>query len=65
VRPADPDILTVDEVAAMLGLGRNSVYDGAARGEIPHRRVGKRLIFSRAALVEWLSCKPASSEVQR
>jgi excisionase family DNA binding protein len=62
---AGPDVLTVDEVAALLRIGRNSVYDGAARGEIPHRRVGRRLVFSRAALIEWLSCKPASPEARR
>lgn len=46
--------LTADEVAEMLGLGRNQVYDGASRGEIPARRVGRRWIFSRAAILAWL-----------
>ena len=56
-----PEVLSATQAARFLGLGRNALYDGAARGEIPHRRVGKRLLFSRAALLAWLSC----SEPQR
>lgn len=50
----DPDILDADEVAEMLGVSRGLVYDGAGRGEIPCRRVGRRLLFSRRAIVAWL-----------
>lgn len=51
---AGGEIMSADEVARFLGLARNSVYDAAGRGEIPHRRVGRRLIFSRAAILAWL-----------
>ena len=51
------DVLNVAGVAELLGLGRNTVYDAASRGEIPHRRVGKRLLFSRTAVLEWLAHK--------
>ena len=51
------DIMTATEVGRYLGLSRNAVYDAAGRGEIPHRRVGRRLIFSRAAIVVWLGAK--------
>lgn len=51
------EVLSVVEVAEMLGLDRNTVYDAAGRGEIPHRRVGKRLLFSRAAILVWLQGK--------
>ncbi len=58
----DPEVMDADEVAAFLGVDRNTVYDYAGRGEIPHRRLGKRLLFSRSALVAWLgSCKVASA----
>ncbi len=42
--------LTVDETAKCLGVGRNSVYEAIARGEIPFIRVGKRLLVPKAAL---------------
>jgi excisionase family DNA binding protein len=56
----DGDVLTADEVAAILRVDRKTVYDAAGRGEMPHRRLGKRMVFSRTALLEWLSCKGPS-----
>jgi len=51
----DDDVLDVREAAALLRLGRNAVYDGCARNEIPHRRIGKAIRFSRRALLAWLA----------
>jgi excisionase family DNA binding protein len=57
------DVMTADEVAALLRLDRKTVYDYAARGEIPCRRIGKRMLFSRDALALWLgSCSERSSK---
>lgn len=57
------DIMTADEVADFLRLDRKTIYDYAGRGEIPCQRLGKRILFSRAALVSWLaSCSKRSSE---
>ena len=56
------EVLTVDQVADLLGLGRNTVYDAANRGEIPHRRVGRRLLFSRTAVLEWLQGKEPANQ---
>ena len=42
----DPaDVMTADEVAEYLGVDRNTVYEYAARGAIPHKRLGKRILF--------------------
>lgn len=49
------DVLDVRGAMELLRLGRNAVYDGCGRGEIPHRRIGKLLRFSRAALLAWLA----------
>lgn len=54
------EVLNVNQVAELLGLGINTVYEAANRGEIPHRRIGRRLIFSRVAVLEWLAHKPAN-----
>jgi excisionase family DNA binding protein len=59
-RPADPDIATADDIAEMLGVGRRQVYEAAGRGEIPHRRIGDRLVFSRSGVRDWIACKGAS-----
>lgn len=50
-----PEVMTVREVAALLRLNRKTIYDAAARGELPSRRVGRRVLISRAALVAWLA----------
>ena len=60
----DRDVMTADEVAAFLGVDRNTVYDYANRGVIPHQRLGKRILFRRGALVSWLDsslCKVTST----
>ena len=55
IEPDDQvEILTADEVAEFLGLNRKTVYDAARRGQIPHRRVGRRLLFERGSIVDWL-----------
>lgn len=48
------DVLTAAEAAAFLGISRWSVYSAANRHEIPHRRLGRRMLFSRQALMLWL-----------
>jgi excisionase family DNA binding protein len=49
------DVLTPREAAKLLRIGRNTIYDGCARNEIPHRRIGKLIRFSRPALVAWFA----------
>ena len=46
--------LSVEEVASLLGLGRTATYEAARRGEIPSRRLGRRVIVPVPALLEWL-----------
>lgn len=60
---SDKEVMTADEVAEFLGVDRNTVYDYAGRGVIPHQRLGKRILFCRGALVSWLesSCKATST----
>jgi len=43
-------VLTVDETAKILSISRNSAYQGVLRGEIPHIRIGKRILIPRRAL---------------
>lgn len=53
------EVINADEVAELLGVNRKTVYEAAGKNEIPHRRLGRRLVFYRAAVLEWLSCKAA------
>jgi excisionase family DNA binding protein len=49
-----PAILTADEVAELLRVNRKTVYEAAQRGDIPHRRLGRRLLFELGTVLAWL-----------
>ena len=49
-----------EELARFLGVNRKTVYEYAARGVIPHRRLGRRIVFSRDQVVSWLGACRAS-----
>jgi len=51
---ANDAVLDVEETARLLRVGRNTIYELVGRNEIPHRRLGKQIRFSRAALMSWL-----------
>lgn len=50
----ESDVLTVEEGARFLRIGRNQLYDAIGRGEVPHRRIGKTIRLSRTVLLRWL-----------
>jgi len=49
-----PVIMSADEVAELLQVDRKTVYLAAQRGAIPHRRLGRRVLFERGAVLSWL-----------
>ena len=55
------EILSVSDVARLLGVDVKTVYDHASRGHIPHQRMGRRILFGRRAILDWLN-KPANDE---
>jgi excisionase family DNA binding protein len=61
---AMPDCLNADELAAYLRVNRKTVYAYAGSGVLPCGRLGRRLVFSRAAIVAWLArqAAPLSTE---
>ena len=46
--------LTVEETASALGLGRTAAYEAVRRGQLPSRRLGRRIVVPVPALLEWL-----------
>ena len=59
------ELLKVDEVAALLKLGRTKVYQLVAEGELPAVRIGKVLRISAEALQQWLSTQAVASGEER
>ena len=57
----DRECMCADELARFLGVNRKTVYAYASRGVIPHRRLGRRMVFARSQVVAWLGqCNPGS-----
>jgi excisionase family DNA binding protein len=57
--PRSDDVLTAREAARLLRISTDLLYEAANRGEVPHRRVGRRMLFSRLALLAWLRASSA------
>ena len=47
--------LTISETAKLLGLGRNSCYEAARRGDIPTVIIGRRILVPVVALERMLA----------
>ena len=56
--------LSIEETAALLGIGRSAAYEAARRGEIPTRRLGRRLLVPVPALLVWLGVEPPTDDRQ-
>jgi excisionase family DNA binding protein len=67
-RPADPapaltgdrpvelkPVLSVAEAADLLGVSAWLVLQQIRRGELPHKRCGRRIVLSRDRLLAWLN----------
>ena len=53
-------MLTVKEVAAILRVGRNQLYQAVARGEIRAVRIGRTIRIPQTALLDLLTTPPAT-----
>lgn len=53
------DVMTAEQVADLLGVDKKTIYDKANRGQIPCRRLGRRMLFGRRAILDWLN-KPVN-----
>ncbi len=64
-RNDDPSYLTTKEVAELLRVKERKVYDLAAAGEIPHRRITGKLLFPKTELLDWIETDGGSASVAR
>jgi excisionase family DNA binding protein len=55
-----PEVMTLEDVAALLQVAPADVQALAAAGELPGRKIGETWRFSRAAVLRWLEHEPAS-----
>lgn len=55
--PLENHVLTVPEAAALLRVGERTLRSAIARGEVPARRIGRRIVVPGAALARWLEAQ--------
>jgi excisionase family DNA binding protein len=49
-----PQLLSVKELAARLGLAEYTVYEWVSEKRIPYTKVGRRTMFDPAEIARWL-----------
>ncbi len=54
-----PELLKVKEVAAILRIGRNQLYEAVARGDVRAIRIGRTIRIPKTALLDLLTAPPA------
>ena len=60
-----PRYLTTKEAAALLRVRERKVYDLAAAGGIPHRRITGKLLFPRTEILAWIEGGGGRAPVER
>src|ERR1700731_893792 len=52
--PRPTEVLDVQGAAALLTVSADTVYDLFAKGELPGRKVGRKWITTKAAVLRWI-----------
>ncbi len=60
-RPTDDEVLTLEEVAALLRVEPQVVRELATAGELPSRELAGEWRFARAAVLAWLASEHTTS----
>ncbi len=55
------ETIVAKEAAEMLGVSEWVVYDWARKKLIPHIKVGKRVLFRRSSILQWLDQQEKAS----
>ena len=49
------DVLDVAEAAALLKVSKETIYKRVRDNAIPHARLGRKLLFHRQSLIQWVA----------
>lgn len=49
--------MTVDDVAYVLKIPRSTIYELVKQNEIPHRKLGRRILFHKQSLMQWYQAR--------
>ncbi len=56
--PDAPELLTPNDMLAILPVGRRLLYRELKSGHLPAARLGRRYFVTKAALIDFLNGKP-------
>ncbi len=51
------DRISLQETAEITGLRKSTLYKMTMTGAIPYMKLGKRLVFSRKSILEWMEAR--------
>lgn len=57
---SEPLTYTVPQAAALLGISPWTYYERVKQGELPARKIGRRIVVPKVQLDAWLATKAAS-----
>ena len=60
-----PDILDVHGIAALLTVSTDTVYELLASGQLPGRKVGRKWLTTRNAVMRWVEQSMAAETAHR
>ena len=63
--PRLTEVLDVHGAAALLTVSVDTVYDLFAKGDLPGRKVGRKWITTRAAVLRWIESSLSSDTLSR
>jgi excisionase family DNA binding protein len=60
-----PDVLDVHGAAALLTVSADTVYDLFHKGELPGRKVGRKWITTKSAVLRWIEASSTDDTLAR
>ena len=51
---APPEYFNINQAAEFLNLAKSTIYTLVSKQLLPHKKVSRKLYFSRVDLIEWL-----------
>ena len=63
--PRPAEVLDVQGAAALLTVSADTVYDLFAKGELPGRKVGRKWITTKAAVLRWIENTSSDDSLAR
>ncbi len=60
--PQPPLLLSIKQAAQALSLCERTIWDLVKKGELPHVKVGRRVLFSPASLQSWIERQESTTD---